>query len=265
MTVASGNNAGNFLLGRVPTGTTAKLFFSTYTLNAADEAALAASAHEDARMYVYNAVVSFLGGMTGLQTQQAAWTVTKMYYVAFYIGRAALCRAGHVIFHAPKDGGNGHTQYEIQVRVGERASIVNKIPSTHKLVAFRFNKIGYPAFMRNLQIDGVDPIMWLMEQREYWQYRARRFPDPDFPSILDQIDPDKVQRLLAEYAADSKGVYLADPSHAVVSVPFRLMAWALGIESLLSPGVVDAEDLSYLRRRCNLGRQKLMAIEQYLN
>jgi hypothetical protein len=213
---------------------------------------------------VYNAVVSFLGGIGGLHTQQAAWAVTKMYYAAFYVGRAALCRGRHVIFHVPRQGGDGHTQYEIRIAVGQKAIMVDKPPSTHKLVALRFQQSGYPVFMRGLTIDGVDPIRWLMDQREYWQYRAGRFPDPDLPTVLDQIDTTRVQRLLAEYAADRTGVYLSDPTHAVVSVPFRLVEWALSLESLLSPGVVSTEDLRYLRKRCCIGSQTLTSIGRHL-
>ena len=260
----SGSNAGKYLLGRVPTGDEPKVFFSAYILDTVAESLLIKYAREDARQYVYNAVVSFLGGIGGLHTHQAAWTVTKMYYTAFYVGRAALCRARHVIFHVPRHGSNGHTQYEIRIAVGQKAKVVDKPPSTHKLVAFRFQQIGYPVFMRGLTIDGIDPINWLMDQREYWQYRAGRFPDPDLPTILDQIDTTKAQRLLAEYSADRTGVYLSDPAHAVVSVPFRLVEWALSMESLLSPGVVDAEDLRYLRRRCSIGSQMLTSIGRHL-
>jgi hypothetical protein len=265
MTVVSGNSAGNFLLGRVPPKTKARVFFSTYVLDAADAATLFASARADARRYVYNAVLSFLSGMAGLRTQQATWAVTKMYYTGFYIGRAALSRAGRVIFHVEKEAGNGYTQYEIQVRAGEQVTVVSDTPSTHKLVALRFRQIGYPVFMRGLNIDGTDPLMWLMDQREYWQYRAARFSDPDLPSILEEIDPDKVQRLLAEYANDPKGIFLADPAHAVISIPFRLVAWALSVESLISPGVVDVEDVNYIRKRCCMGKQRLNANGQYLS
>lgn len=264
MTGTSGSNAGNFLLGRIPLGAKPKAFFSKFVLSAPDAAVLLASSREDARIYVYNAVASFLGAMAGLQTQQAAWAITMLYYSAFYIGRAALCRAGHVTFHVPKDGGIGYTQYEVQIHAGAQALVVDKPPSTHKLVAQRFCQIGYPVFMRSLTIEGQDPITWLMDQREYWQYRAGRFSDPDLPSILDQVAPEKVQRLLAEYSTDTRGVFLADPAHAVVAVPFRLVEWALSVESLQSPGVVDTDDLAYLRRRCSMGKQKLSTIDRWL-
>ena len=263
MSASYGSTAGNFLVSRVPTGSDPKLFFANYVLNAIDETTLMASAKEDARRYVYNAVVSFLGGIAGLQTQQAAWAITKMYYAAFYIGRAALCRSRHVIFHVPKSF-SGHTQYEIQLVQGRRATIVNRPSSTHKLVAQRFQQMCYPPFMTGLTIEGTDPLLWLMDQREYWQYRSARFSDPDFPSVLEQIETEKVQRLLAEYAGDKMGLYLSDPDHAVISVPFRLVAWALSIESLQSPGVVDIADLSYLRKRCRIGSQVLNAIGQHL-
>ncbi len=260
----SESSVGRYLRGQIPHGIVPKVFFSTYVLNSDAASALALAANEDARKYVYNAVVTFLSGIAGLHTQQVGWTVTKMYYTAFYIGRATLCRTRHVIFHVPKESGKGHTQYEIRVNVGQGAEIVSKTPSTHKLVALRFQQNGYPAFMRGLTIDGIDPISWLMDKREYCQYRAARFPDPDIPGILDKFDTRKAQRLLMEYAADSKGVYLSDPDHAVISIPFRLVQWALSEESLLSPGIVDIGDIAYLRKRCCIGKQTLNSISQNL-
>ncbi len=247
------SGCGTFLRARVPNGVVARDHFETFELDTKMENILRDVAHEDARRYVYNAVVTFLGALTGLYGQQSAWSVTKLYYCAFYIGRAALCRADRVIFHVPKPSGLGNTQYELHIQAGQRANLVTKIPSTHKLVAKRFQEVGYPSFMRGLEIDGIDPLLWLMEQREYWQYRSDRFPDPDFPPILAKIDSGKLQRLLQEYAADKTGIFLSDPDHAIVSIPFRLVTWALSHESLVSPGVVDSEDLEYLRRCCRMG------------
>jgi hypothetical protein len=264
MTEASGSNAGNFLLGRIPLGTKPKAFFLGYVLAANDAAQLLDCCRHDGRIYVYNAVASFLSALWGLQTQQAAWAVTKLYYSVFYIGRAALSRSGHVTFHALKDGGIGYTQYEMSVRAGERAIIVDKIPSTHKLVAQRFAQYGYPPFMRGLTIDGQDPIAWIMDQREYWQYRCGRFPDPELPLALENVEPEKIQRLLTAYSTDKSGIFLADPAHAIVAVPFRLVEWALGVEKLATPGVIDDGDIAYLRKHCSVGKQKLNPIERLL-
>jgi hypothetical protein len=220
---------------------------------------------DDARRYTYNAVVSFLGGIGGLHTQQAAWAVTKLYYSAFYVGRAALCRASHIIFHVPKPSGVGNTQYELDVRAGQKAVVVSRIPSTHKLVAHRFREEGYPMFMASLEVDGQDPFHWLMEQREYWQYRAARFPDPEMPDILAKIDILKVQRLLEEYVSDRNGVYLSDPDHALLAIPFRLVTWALSQDTLLSSGAGSKEDLAYLRKRCQIGKQYITAIKRLIS
>ena len=265
MTPKSGNNAGNYLLGLVPAGSVPKTFFASYILTAGDATTLRAAAQDDARRYVYNAAVSFLGALAGLHVQHSAWAVTKLYYTAFYVGRAALCRSSHVIFHVPRGKPGSYTQYEIHARPGWQATVVDDLPSTHKLVAARFKQVGYPAFMQSLVIDGRDPVVWLMELREYWQYRAGRFSDPDMPDVLEHIDPAKAPRLLEEYAADKTGAYLADRAHAIVSVPFRLLAWALGEDRLLSTGVVDLEDIGYLRRRCRIGGLKLGAIDRYLS
>ena len=64
--------------------------------------------------------------------------------------------------------------------------------------------------MQGLVIDGLDPVNWLMEQREYWQYRSGRFSDPELPSILSQVDFQKLQRFLAAYTEDERGLYLSD-------------------------------------------------------
>lgn len=258
------SGCGTYLLGLVPNGISAKVHFARYTVDLHSESALKLIAREDARRYTYNAVVSFLGGIGGLQTQQAAWAVTKLYYSAFYVGRAALCRADHVIFHAPKPSGSGHTQYELLVRVGQKATIVSKSPSTHKLVALRFQEEGYPGFMAGLEVGGLDPFLWLMEQREYWQYRASRFPDPEMPDILAQVDVTKAQRLLEEYASDRTGVFLSDPTHALIAIPFRLVMWALSQESLVSPGAATEEDIVYLRKRCQIGKQTLSGIRRLI-
>lgn len=258
------SGCGTYLLGLLPSGATAKTYFAHYTVTSQSESILKAIAREDARRYVYNAVVSFLGGIGGLHTQQAAWAVTKLYYSAFYVGRAALCRADRIIFHVPKPSGGGHTQYELIVRAGETARIVSNPPSTHKLVARRFKEIGYPAFMASLEVDGHDPFLWMMEQREYWQYRAARFPDPDMPDMLAQVDIARVQRLLEEYASDPTGLFLSDPDHALLAIPFRLVTWALTHESLVSDGAANDDDLAYLRKRCQIGNQVLGGIRRLL-
>jgi hypothetical protein len=256
--------SGTYLLNCIPSGTNAKDFFTTYIVDTNAESIIKQAAHDDACRYVYNAVISFLSGITGLHSKQIGWTVTKLYYCAFYIGRAALCRSNHVVFHAPRPLGNGFTQFELRGQAGQQAKIVKQPASTHKLVALRFKELGYPPFMTGLEINGLDPVLWLMDQREYWQYRASRFPDPDSPPIFDQLDTHKAQRLLEEYASDRTGVFLSDPSHAMVSIPFRLVKWALSQESLISPGIATEEDIAYLRKCCHIGKQTLTILSRHL-
>lgn len=258
------SGCGSYLLKHVPNGVTAREYFDHFTLDSKSESILKAIACEDARRYTYNAIVSFLGAVGGLSTQQAAWAVTKLYYCAFYVGRAALCRANVIVFHAPKPSGGGNTQYELIVRAGQKAIVVKKLPSTHKFVAQRFREEGYPDFMTGLEVDGQDPFRWLMDQREYWQYRADRFSDPSMPDVLARVDIAKAQRLLEEYASDRKGIFLSDPDHALLAIPFRLVSWALSRESLLSSGVADVEELAYLRKRCRIGKQVLTGIQRLL-
>lgn len=259
------SSCGTYLLGRIPPGSTSKEHFSGYIVSAADEAILRQCAREDGRRYVYNGAASFLGAISGLHAGQSAWCVTQLYYAVFYFGRASLCRTDHIIFHAPKQNGSGFTQYELRLTAGAQATVVANPPSTHKLVAARFKQYGYPSFMTGLILDGMDPILWLMEKREYWQYRASRFPDPDSPPELDKFDTCKAQRLLEAYSNDKIGIYLSDLTHAIVSIPFRLAIWALNVESLVSTGGASEEDVKYLHSRCRVGRQMLTALQRHIH
>lgn len=117
--------------------------------------------------------------------------------------------------------------------------------------------------MRSLTIDGSDPLLWLMEQREFWQYRSGRFCDPDSPNTLDQIEIDRIQRFLAAYDEDSVGLYLSDPAHALIAIPFRLLTWALSVDPLRTASVVTEEDITHLRKSCLVGKQQVTALSRY--
>lgn len=255
---------GTYLLQRIPTGIQPKNFFTTYTLDSSAAFKLQQGAQDDARRYTYNAIASLLGAFTALRHNEYAWATTKLYYSAFYAGRSGLCRLNHIIFHAPIIGSNGFTQFELSAFAGNIPKIVDKPPSTHKLVAKRFHDLGYPRFMTSLEIDGIDPLNWLMGNREYWQYRASRFPDPDYPNLFAHFDLKKANRLLEEYYNDATGLFLSDPEHAMIAVPFRLVAWCLEQAPLISSGTVSEEDLEYLKRKCQVGSLNLTRIRNLL-
>ncbi|MHC4147497.1 MAG: hypothetical protein ACYS7Y_25650 [Planctomycetota bacterium] len=251
-------------MDKVPIGINAKGYFKQYVFTSSDIQALGKCVNDDSWRYVYNGVLSFLGGLSSLKRNQCAWAVTKLYYTVFYIGRAALCRSGIVIFHAPLSA-KRFTQFELLLNAGQQAKVVSSPPSTHKLVAKRFQEVGYPSFMSGLEIEGMDPILWLMNKREFWQYRSGRFPDPDFPDILENINISKVQRLLQEYLADRSGLFLSDIDHALVSIPFRLVCWALGEDSITDSEVIRDFDISHLRKQCHIGNQTLSTVARLLS
>jgi hypothetical protein len=84
------------------------------------------------------------------------------------------------------------------------------------------------------------------------------------PAVLAKVDIAKAQRLLEEYASDETGLFLSDPDHALLAIPFRLVMWALSYESLVSPGAADEDDLVYLRKRCQIGKQVLSGMRKLL-
>lgn len=263
MTLASDYNAANYLLGLVRPGCTPKDFLATYRLRESDERSLAIACSSDASRFAYNGAASVLSGLHSLVSRGGVWTATQMYYAVFYLSRAALSRNGCVVFHAPRPSGDGHTQFELTARCGE-TPVVSKVPSTHKLVADLFRRLGYPPFMRSLRIANQDPLEWITQQREHWQYRCGRFPDPELPAVLAGINPNRLTQLVEAYFSDSVGVYLADEKHALLSMPLRLLKWTLESSSLSSSAVLVEEDLQHLKARCRIGKQHMTGIERLL-
>ncbi len=255
--------ATNYLLQLVPKSSPAHLYLQTRTLSQPEADSLRTAAAEDARRYLYNGCVSFLAAMQSFHKQEAVWTVTKLYYAVFYMMRAALCRSNFIVFHVPKGTSTVHTQFTLSILQGSKPE-VSDTPSTHKLVAKLFKDAGYPTFMKNLQIGGADPVQWLLHQREYWQYRCGRFPDPEFPDALAGLDAAKLPLLLETYAGDATGAYMSDPGHALIALPFRMLHWSMAAASFVMEGVVDEEDIKHLRRKCQLPKQKLTAVDRLL-
>lgn len=263
MTLKSDYNAANYLLSIVPATVKPKCFLAAYVLTSADVSALCEAAEADARRYVYNGCASFLAGLRSFYAQGGVWTVTQMYYTAFYLARGHLCRLRTLVFHVPRESKSGHAQFRLDAAAGNKPTVTDT-PSTHKLVAELFRKAGYPAFMRGLEIAGEDPFHWITQQREHWQYRCGRFPDPDLPDSLASHDPKRMSRLIETYLHDQTGAYLADESHALLSLPLRLLEWSLKAAPLLAPGVVDVDDVRHLRQQCQIGKHRLTSVERLL-
>ncbi len=264
MTLKSDYCATNYVLQLVPKSSPAHLYLRDRILGAEEADKLRIAAAEDARRYLYNGCASFLGAMQSFHKQEAVWTITKMYYAVFYMMRAALCRSNFIIFHVRKGNSSTHTQFTLSILDGAKPELTPDFPSTHKLVAKVFKDSGYPAFMTGLQVGGDDPIQWLLQQREYWQYRCGRFPDPEYPDALAALDPAKLSLLLETYSGDNTGAYLSDPAHAMVALPFRLLDWSMAAASFLMKGIVDQEDVNHLRRQCRISKQKLSAVDRLL-
>lgn len=265
MTLKSDYCATNYLLQLVPKNSPAHTYLRSRVLTAAEADKLRTAAAEDARRYLYNGCVSFLGAMQSFHKQEAVWTVTKMYYSVFYMMRAALCRSNFIVFHVPKGTSASHSQFTLSILEGATPEpSPPEMPSTHKLVAKLFKDGGYPPFMTGLQIEGADPVQWLLQQREYWQYRCGRFPDPEYPDSLAGLDTAKLSLLLETYSGDTTGAYISDPTHALIALPFRMLHWSIGAASFIMEGVVDRDDISHLRRQCRISKQKLSAVDRLL-
>lgn len=264
MTLKSDYCATNYLLQLVPSKVAAHQYLRNRRLSDTEAQTLRLASTDDAHRYLYNAFVSFLGALHSFHDQEAVWTVTKMYYSVFYMMRASLCRSHYLVFHVPKGSSDSHTQFVMSILPGAVPEVAPNTPSTHKLVARMFRERGYPSFMTGLEIAGDDPVQWLLKQREYWQYRSGRFPDPELPDSLATLDVTKLSLLFETYANDATGAYLSDPSHALLAFPFRMLAWSMSAAPLLMDGVVDSIDIEHLRKRCLVSSRKISAVDRLL-
>ena len=183
------------------------------TLNTTERGQLELCLNGDAKNYYQAAVVSLIDGLRSISVGFFSWSVVKLYYCVFYALRTRLALAGECIFYD-----SGKPRY---LTTSPGFTVKKLSGTTHKCVLDRFSESFPRDFFLSQDIEAMPPLMWLMERREDVNYRIARFTEPISPSYLAFAANNKLRSVLSTYQSDD--VYVFDPDHAMVALPFRLM------------------------------------------
>ncbi|MBI1925100.1 hypothetical protein HYR99_12735, partial [Candidatus Poribacteria bacterium] len=118
---------------------------------------------------------------------------------------------------------------------------------THKIVLDEFEKQKTVPYLLSQSIGLTQPLDWLMEKREEANYRNAKFWEPIPPAHFEKIMGIGVRRAINAYLSDTTGIYLFDPSHAILAYPLRALEYAFN--KLKTRGLTLSDnDIRYLRQ-----------------
>jgi hypothetical protein len=203
---------------------------------------LASALRSDAADYYYSAWISFLDALNGIGKGFHTWATVKLYYAVFYAFRASLALDNVCIFHVNRSA------FIVEALAGANPRSSSDA-GTHKTVLRAFQRHNPTHPLLSQQIDLLEAVDWLIDQRESANYGRARFDEPHASSLFDHISENGVRRSLAEYVADASMTYTFDRDHAILAYPLQALRL---IGSQLQPallGTADAEEQEFLRSR----------------
>lgn len=212
-------------------------------LNPATAATLELNLNEDAKSYLYSALVSVGDAVQAIQHDLFSWATVKLYYAVFYALRAALAANKYaILYHVVGQKG---TPYRLRAMSGEAPAKLSG--NTHKVVLQQYG-IHFPGAPMVTQLIGVDkPFDWMMDRREEVNYKNAKFEEPDVPIFFRKISAEKIRHLLAAYISDNSARFAFDPDHAILALPIAAIQAANAAFAAKAPPIEFTEnDASFL-------------------
>lgn len=186
----------------------------TLVLTGVQAASISSSLLEDAKGAIYSAVVSLADALAGLQRGYFSWATVKLYYVCFYLAKAALARRGHAIFYV------NNSPFKLEANAGASPQIQSG--NSHTVVTALYKAV-IPGGVINLQpIANIHAFTWLTKRREEVNYREQRFSDPLVPTWFAVVDAHGARRVIGEYVGDLS-LYAFDEAHAMLALPLAAL------------------------------------------
>ena len=193
---------------------------------------------EDAKSYLYSAVVSIGDAMQGIQREMFSWSTVKLYYAIFYALRAVLAAHKYAILYQVV--GQKATPYELRAVSGQAS--VKLSGNTHKVILQQYTVHFQNAPMVTQLIGTQKPFDWMMERREEINYKNPKFHEPAAPQFFNKIASGNIRHLLDEYINDNGVNFAFDPDHAILALPIAAIQAAKTAFSVMAPPTVLGED-----------------------
>lgn len=186
----------------------------TLSLSATQANSLSAALVDDAKGAIYSAVISMADALSGLQRGYFSWATVKLYYVCFYLAKAAVARRGYCVFYFQR------SPYYLQAMPG--VSPKSQGGNSHTVVTKLYKSFVPDGVINSQPLDGIHAFDWIATRREDVNYREIRFLDPIVPSWFSNIDAYGVRRVIRDYLSDPS-LYAFDVAHAMVALPLAAM------------------------------------------
>lgn len=198
---------------------------------------------EDAKSYLYSALVSVGDAVQAIQHELFSWSTVKLYYSVFYALRAALAAHKYaVLYHVVGQKG---TPYRLRAASGEAPAKLSG--NTHKVILQQY-AAHFPRAPMVTQLIGIDkPFDWMMGRREDVNYKNAKFHEPAVPLFFRKIASEKVRHLLLAYINDNSTTFAFDPDHAILALPIAAIQTAkAAFASKVPPVVLSQHDAKFL-------------------
>lgn len=214
-----------------------------FALNPATAGTLELELTEDAKSYLYSAVVSVGDAIQGIEREMFSWSTVKLYYAVFYALRAVLAAHRYaILYHVVGQKG---TPYLLKAASGQAPAKLNG--NTHKVVLQQYTA-HFPNAPMVTQLIGFDkPFDWMMNRREEINYKNARFYEPDAPPFFKKIASDNLRQLVSAYIKDDGVTFAFDPDHAILALPIAaIQAAKTAFLAKVPPAVLKEDDAKFL-------------------
>ena len=223
-----------------------KYNFKTYSLTAADCAALEPMAKKDAVGLYYNALVSFVQGCHALMAGCVSWASVELYYSIFYATRANLYYKDYLLI---RDRG----LYLVKILPNEHpvSKDNKKYNNDHSGTLLHFiDKFQNSDFLCSNTIDTMNVYLWLMDLREATNYRHKAFNEPlcfaELATAVASVKANGIVKVLNDFKTDFD-TYCFSNNHAWLCAPyFKLIE--VGAMYKAGPEKLSQDQVDYISR-----------------
>lgn len=148
--------------------------FPNFIVNDSAKEILTNLAISDSRNYFFNGLLTFAEAIEGLKKGNYSWSVIKFYYSVYYFLRASMYVKGIIFIHQKGI-------YRLELKKNEKPLKKNGrgYNSDHQGTINHFIDLySNSDILLSNMIEDVETYKWLLDKREYVNYRIGRFSEP---------------------------------------------------------------------------------------
>lgn len=219
-----------------------KDFQASFVVSNATEYLLREDLKKDSLDYYFKGLLSFVQALNECKKTRYSWATVKLYYSLFYFLRASLAAKGIGFYRKERDllrldtrrGSTLQRCYENGN--GRRANSDHKATLGLFIELYGINEVD---ILQSNQIEYLNPYQWLVEKREWINYKVRVFPEPECPDFWSEtnkyIKKNKFVNIITDYFNDSLYIYCFQPESACLALPIQRFLQTKKDISLIHP------------------------------